>query len=175
MISENSAVGRQFLDDELRRAIESYFPRYPHRQAALLPALHLVHQRFGFIPREAIVELADFLGIHPAEVADVVSFYSFFKQDRPVGKYRIWVCRSLSCACRGGEGLLELLTQKLGVAPGQTTVDGLFTLEAAECLGACDCAPAVMVNDKLYGPMTPEKAEQLLEELRAAPAPEVTS
>ncbi len=95
-----------------------------------------------------------------------MSFYSFFKQDRPLGKYRIWVCRSISCACRDSENLLNYLVEKLGVQPGQTTEDGLFTLEAAECLGVCDFAPAILVNDRLYGNMTQEKVDEMIIELR---------
>lgn len=104
MTAQSTEERRPIIDAELRQAIESYFPLYPERQGALLPALHLVQERLGFVPHEAILELAELFGIHPAEVADVVSFYSFFKQDRPLGKFRIWVCRSISCAA-GAENI----------------------------------------------------------------------
>lgn len=166
MSGEVQTAEYHLLGPELRQAIAAYFPRYPERRAVLLPALHLVQQHLGYIPQQAVVELAKFLDIHPAEVADVVSFYSFFRQDRPLGKYRLWVCRSISCAARGGETLLSYLSQKLGINPGETTADGLFTLEAAECLGVCDFAPAILVNDRLYGPMTIEGVDELLAELK---------
>ncbi|MCS7239021.1 MAG: NADH-quinone oxidoreductase subunit NuoE [Thermoguttaceae bacterium] len=166
MTAEVQTADYELLGPELRQEIAKYFPRYPERRAVLLPALHLVQEQLGYIPQQAIAELARFLEIHPAEIADVVSFYSFFRRDRPLGKFRLWVCRSLSCACRGGESLLAYVSQKLGIAPGQTTPDGLFTLEAAECLGACDFAPAIMVNDTLHGPMTFEMVDELLASLR---------
>lgn len=166
MDAQASVSSEPLIGTELRERIAAYFPRYPTRQAVLLPALHLVQERLGYIPQQAIIELAQLLGLQPAEVADVVSFYSFFKQDRPLGKYRIWVCRSISCTCRDGENLLNYLVEKLGVQPGQTTEDGLFTLEAAECLGVCDFAPAILVNDRLYGNMTQEKVDEMIIELR---------
>jgi NADH-quinone oxidoreductase subunit E len=155
------------LDATLRKEIESCFARYPTRQAVTLPALHLVNQRLGYVPLEAVVEIAELLGLAPAQVQDTLSFYGFFKQDKPLGRYRIWVCRSLSCAACGGEELLAHLCEKLGIRPGETTPDGRVTLEFAECLGACDQAPAVLVNDTLHGNMTKEKIDELVKELMA--------
>ncbi|MEN6405986.1 MAG: NAD(P)H-dependent oxidoreductase subunit E [Thermoguttaceae bacterium] len=154
------------LDAALRSQIESLFPRYPTRQAVVLPALHLVHERLGWTPIEAIVELAELLGLAPSQVQDTLSFYGFFKQDRPQGRYRVWVCRSIACAPCGGEELLEHLCKRLGIRPGETTADGRVTLEFAECLGACDQAPALLVNDTLHGNMTREKLERLMETWR---------
>ncbi|MEN6556709.1 MAG: NAD(P)H-dependent oxidoreductase subunit E [Thermoguttaceae bacterium] len=156
----------QQLDAALREEIESLFPRYPTRQAIVLPALHRVHERLGYVPIEAVVELAELLGLAPSQVQDTLSFYGFFKQDRPQGRWRVWACRSMVCAACGGENLLEFLCKKLGVRPGETTADGRVTLEAAECLGACDQAPALLVNDTLHGNMTREKLEQLMETWR---------
>lgn len=150
------------LTPEIIAEIEACFPRYATRRAVLLPALHLVHERLGHVPPEAVVEVARLLELAPAEVQDTLSFYGFFKQDRPQGKSRIWVCRSVSCAARGGEHLLDCLCRKLGIRPGQTTADGRVSLETAECLGACDCAPAVLVGDELHGPMSEERLEELL-------------
>jgi NADH-quinone oxidoreductase subunit E len=166
MSSQEIAAAQQLLGPNVRQEIESYFSRYPDRRAALLPALHLVQQTLGYVPEKAVQELAEIFQVHPAEIEDVVSFYSFFKRDKPLGKYRIWVCRSLSCACRGGEELLEYLSRSLGIAPGETTEDGLFTLEAAECLGVCEFAPAILINDRLEGHLSQERAEEILRELR---------
>jgi len=157
--------GFAFLSPEVVASIQDYFPRYPNRRAVVLPALHVIQESLGFVPKGAVLELAQVLGIPASEIEDTLSFYQFFKQDRPLGKYRIWVCRSLSCALCGGENLLEHLREQLGVQPGETTPDGRFTLEAAECLGACECAPAVLINDKLYPRMTQEKLDSLLKEL----------
>ena len=153
------------LDDRTLDSIRSCFARYPTRRAVVLPALHEVQQRLGRVQPEAVVEIARLLELAPAEVQDTLSFYGFFKQDEPLGRYRLWVCRSVSCASRDGDALLNYLCQKLGIRPGQTTPDGRITLEAAECLGACEQAPAVLVNDTLHGNMNEEKIDTLLNSL----------
>ncbi len=153
------------LNDEIRDKIRGYFTRYPTKQAVTLPALHLVQERLGRVPTQAVEEIAELLELAPAQVQDTLSFYGFFKQEAPLGKYRVWVCRSMSCAARGGEELLEYLCEKLGVRPGETSADGRYTLEFAECLGACDHAPAILVNDELYEDMTKEKIDAMLAKL----------
>jgi NADH-quinone oxidoreductase subunit E len=156
---------KPLLTDDLRAAILGYFSRYPTKQAALLPALHTVQEKLGFVPPEAVEEIAALLDLQPAEVQDALSFYGFFKQDQPLGKYRMWVCRSISCDARGSEELIDHLREKLGIEPGQTTPDGRFTLEVAECLGACDFAPAILVGDTLHEEMTRAKIDALLDAL----------
>jgi len=156
----------RLLTDEIREAIRAYFPRYPTRQAVTLPTLHLVGERLGYVPQEAVVEIAELLELAPAQVQDTLSFYGFFKQDKPLGRTRVWVCRSLSCAGRGGEELLEYLCEKLGIRPGETTDDGRVTLEFAECLGACDYAPAILAGDTLHKNMTKEKIDELVKSLK---------
>lgn len=151
------------LNDDIRDAIQAYFPRYPNRRAVVLPALHVVNEHLGYVPLEAVVEVSRLLGLAPAEVQDTLSFYGFFKQDKPTGRYRVWVCRSISCAATGGEDLLEHLCRRLGVRPGETTEDGRVTLEYAECLGACDYAPAMLVNDVLHGNLTREKIDAIVD------------
>jgi NADH-quinone oxidoreductase subunit E len=160
----------QILDAKLRKEIQNCFVRYPTRQAVTLPALHLVSERLGYVPLGAVVEIAELLGLAPAQVQDTLSFYGFFKQDTPLGRYRVWVCRSLSCAACGGEELLEHLCEKLGIRPGETTPDGRVTLESAECLGACDGAPAILVNDTLHTNMTKEKVDELVKNMMKADA-----
>ena len=150
------------MDDAIRKRIEGLFARYPTRQAATLPALHLVNQQLGYVPMQAVVEIAGLLELAPAQVQDTLSFYGFFKQDKPQGRHRVWVCRSISCAARGGEELLDHLCERLGIRPGETTADGRVTLEFAECLGACDSAPAILVDETLHGNMTNEKVDELL-------------
>ncbi len=152
---------KRLLNDDLRREIAGCLPCCPTKRAALLPALHLVDERLGYVPPQAVIELAELLGLAPAQVQDTLSFYGFFKQDKPRGKHRVWVCRSISCAACGGEELLEHLCEKLGIQPGETTADGQVTLEFAECLGACDLAPAILVNETLHGNMTSEKIDEL--------------
>lgn len=154
------------LSEELRQKILAYVPRYPSKQAVVLPALHLVHDELRQVPTEAIREIAGLLDLAPAEVHDAMSFYGFFREsDNPLGRTRLWVCRSLACALRGGEELLSALCQNLKVKPGQTTADGKVTLEFAECLGACEGAPCVLVNDEHRINITDARAEELILEL----------
>jgi len=153
------------LPADLRQTIESYFDRYPTRQAVVLPALHATHERLGYVPEQAVVEIAEMLDLAPAQVQDTASFYGFFKQDQPQGRTRVWVCRSISCAARGGEEMLEYLCEKLGIRPGETTPDGRVTLEYAECLGACDYAPAMLAGDVLYKDLTKEKIDAFIASL----------
>ncbi len=159
------STAQRLLTDDLRQRIRAYFPRYPDRRAVVLPALHAVNEQLGWVPPQAVVEIAELLGLAPAEVQDTLSFYGVFKQDAPAGQVRVWVCRSLSCAARGGEELLEYLSQKLGIRPGQTTPDGRVTLEYAECLGACDFAPAALAGNLLLKNLTKEKIDQWIESL----------
>ena len=154
------------LTEDLRNKILAYLPRYPSKQAVTLPALHLVHDALRCVPFEAIREIAEMLDLSPAQVHDTMTFYEFFREeDAPLGKTRLWVCRSLACQLRGGEELLDHLCQRLHVRPGGTTADGKITLEFAECLGACEGAPAVMVNDVHRHCVTPERADELVAEL----------
>jgi NADH-quinone oxidoreductase subunit E len=119
------------------------------------------------VPTEAVREIADLLDLAPAEVQDTMTFYQFFRtEDDKLGKTRLWVCRTLACALRGADDLLEHCSKKLGVPVGATTADGKITLEFAECIGACEGAPAVLVNDEHLMNVTPERADQLIEELR---------
>ena len=154
------------LNDDLLSAIRAYFPRYPSRRAVVLPALHLVQERLGYVPTQAVVEIAELLALHPSEVQDTLSFYGFFKQDKPQGKFRLWVCRSISCSACGSENLLEYLCEKLGIRPGETTEDGLFSLEFAECLGACDFAPAMLAGKELIGNLTRDKIDAYVDGVR---------
>src|SRR5947208_131841 len=137
------------LSADLRQRILSYLPRYPRKQAVTLPALHLVHDELRCVPLEAIREIADLLDLSPAEVHDTMSFYGIFRDEKnPLGKTRLWVCRSLACMIRGSDQLLADLSRKLDVKPGGTTTDGKISLEFAECIGACEGAPCVLVNDE---------------------------
>jgi NADH-quinone oxidoreductase subunit E len=160
------STAERILTDEMVEAIKAYFPRYPTRQAVTLPALHLVNERLRHVPLQAVVEIARLLELAPAEVQDTLSFYGFFKQDAPHGQTRAWVCRSMSCALRGGEEVLEHMCHKLGIKPGETTADGRLTLEFAECLGGCDFAPCMLAGDDLHKDLTVEKADQFLADLK---------
>jgi NADH-quinone oxidoreductase subunit E len=154
------------LNEDLRERIRAEFPKYPDKRAVTLPALHLVHDAMRSVSPEAIKEIASILELHPAEVADTMSFYGFFRDpERPLGKHRVWVCRSISCMLRGGEELLTQLCQRYNVKPGQTTADGRITLEFAECLGACEGAPCMLVNEDCYMNLTEQSAAELIQQL----------
>ena len=154
------------LSDEIRERIKAYIRRYPSKQAVTLPALHIVHDELRCVPTEAIREIADLLDLAPAEVHDAMSFYQFFRgEDDKLGKTRLWVCRTLACALRGADDLLEHCSKRLGVPVGGTTADGKITLEFAECIGACEGAPAVLVNDEHVMNVTPAKMDELIQRL----------
>jgi NADH-quinone oxidoreductase subunit E len=166
-----STASERVLTDEMVQAIRAYFPRYPNKQAVTLPALHIVHERLRYVPLQAVVEIAELLELAPAQVQDTLSFYGFFHQEKPHGRTRAWVCRSISCALRGGEELLDHMCHKLGIQPGETTADGSLTLEFAECLGTCDFAPCMLAGKTLHKDLTPESADQFLDEVRRQPNP----
>jgi NADH-quinone oxidoreductase subunit E len=139
------------LTEELRDRIRAELPKYPDKRAVTLPALHIVHDAMRAVSPEAIVEIAQLLELHPAEISDTMTFYGFFRDPKhPLGRHRVWVCRSISCMLRGGEELLLGLSERLGVKPGHTTADGRVTLEFAECLGACEGAPCMLVDDECH-------------------------
>lgn len=148
----------------IKKEIEAILPRYPKKEAAILPALHVVQRRLGFISPEAEKLVAQLLAIKPVRVREVVTFYTMFTR-KPLGKYLLQVCSNLSCSLAGGESLLEYLQTKLAIKVGETTPDGRFTLSTVECLGACDQAPCLMVNDDLYGQLNKAKIDEILDKL----------
>ena len=159
------ATAERILTDDMIAAIQSHFERYPSRQAVTLPALHIVNEALRHVPLQAVVEIAELLELAPAEVQDTLSFYGFFKQDKPHARMRAWVCRSISCHLRGAGDLLEHLCRRAGIKPGETTEDGKLTLEFGECLGACEHAPCMLAGDTLHQAVTAEQADAFLESL----------
>ena len=158
------------ISEQIKQEIRDLLPRYPRKQAVTLPALHLVHDEYRFVSPEAVVEIADMLDLHPSEVQDTMTFYAFFRESEAnkLGRDRVWVCRGLACMLRGAYELLEHCEDTLHVPCGGRTADGKITLEFAECIGACDGAPAVLINDKHVMNVTNEKADELFAELQRA-------
>jgi NADH-quinone oxidoreductase E subunit len=156
-----------FTPENLAR-LEEIAAHYPpeRRRSALLPALYLVQKQQGFVSRRAMVYVGQLIGVTPAEVEDVVSYYTMF-YSKPVGTYVLQVCRTLSCALNGAERVTDVLSRKLGIKPGETDATGMFTLIEVECLGACDRAPVVLVNDHWHECLKPEDAAQLVDDLRS--------
>ena len=144
--------------------VQHYPPE--QRKSAILYALYLAQGQLGYLTGNAMRFVAQQIGCSTADVEDVVSYYTMF-YTKPVGKRVLNVCRTLSCALLGAERVTEELSKKLGIAPGQTTPDGEFTLIEVECLGACDRAPVVMVNDDWHERLAPEQAGKFIDDLRA--------
>jgi len=144
--------------------IVTHYPR-EQRKSAILYALFLAQRQQGYVTRAAMRFIAGQIGCTAAEVEDVVSYYTMFFT-KPVGKYVLYVCRTLSCALLGAERVTEELEATLGIKPGETDPTGTFTLVEVECLGACDRAPVVLVNDSWHERLKPEAAGKLLDDLR---------
>ena len=153
---------------ENRARFDQIVTRYPadRRRSAVLPALYLVQHQQGYVTGNGMRHVAELLGITPADVEDVVSYYTMF-YTKPVGRFVLNVCRTLSCALNGAERVTEEICGKLAIRPGETDASGTFTLVEVECLGACDRAPVVMVNDAWHERLQPEAVGRLLDDLRA--------
>lgn len=174
-ISKNSAgmkVERRdepYLTDAMKKDLtERIIPRYATRQAALLPALHMVQHEYGWVPPQAMLEIADLLGLRPADVIDTASFYEEYWL-KPKGEHLVQVCRSIACEFCGQREITEACKRKLGIDVGETTDDGKFTLVELECLGSCGTAPAALVDETLHENLTPAKMEQILDEVARQP------
>ena len=164
------AKGEPFAYTPERAAeLEDICSKYPpeRRKSAVLAALYLVQDQQGYLTANALRHVAQFLRITPAEVEDVATYYVMFFR-APVGKYVLQVCRTLSCALAGAERVTESLSEKLGLKVGETDASGMFTLLEFECLGACDRAPVVMVNNEhWHEKVRPEDAAKLVDDIRA--------
>jgi NADH-quinone oxidoreductase subunit E len=161
------------FSSDLREKAEELVGRYPVSRSALLPLLHLVQSQDGYLSEDGIAECAAMLGLTKAEVAAVATFYTMYKRE-PMGKHLISVCTNFSCKVRGAQEVYDRLVDKLGIAHNETTDDGAFTLEHAECLGNCEGAPIVSVDYYNYECMTPSGAEDLVDRIAAGDLPEPT-
>ncbi len=144
--------------------------KYPddQKQSAVMGCLAVVQQELGFVSVESEKQVADYLGMAPIAVHEVTTFYNMYNQ-RPVGKFKLNVCTNLPCQLRDGARALHHLESKLGITMGETTADGMFTLQQSECLGACADSPVLLVNDRtMCSFMSNEKLDQLVDRLRSA-------
>jgi NADH-quinone oxidoreductase subunit E len=153
------------LSDMLREKFDRVIARYPLKRSAIGPLLLMAQDEIGYVSDEAIEEIARRVGVRPIEVIEDVSYYSMLRR-QPIGKYNIQVCTNISCMLRGGDEIFQHCSKKLGIGHKQTTPDGLFSLEEVECLGACCGAPAMQVNYEYYENLTPEKVDELIEQLK---------
>jgi NADH-quinone oxidoreductase E subunit len=145
--------------------IEELKNRYPTKDACLLPVLHIAQKEFGYISPEVMEYVAGIVGVPPARVYGVATFYTMYNK-KPVGKYHIQVCTNISCHLAGSTRVLETIKTTLGIEEGQTTNDNMFTLSTVECLGACGFGPVVQINDDYYEQCTEEKIKEIIEDLR---------
>jgi len=150
------------LTDEEIREIRAEVGRYERPEAARVDALKIVQSHRGWVSDESLKDVADLLGMTPEELEAVATFYNLIFR-RPVGRHVILVCNSVSCWVMGYERIVEYLAQRLGIGLGETTTDGRFTLLPVVCLGACDQAPALMVDGQLHGDLTRERIDGVLE------------
>ncbi len=153
------------LSDSSIKEIQRLKGLYPRRNSAILMVLHAVHRQFGYLDRVALKEASEIMELPYIDFEQAASFYTLFP-NKPVGKYHIQVCRTLSCQLRGAEELTAMLKEKLGIGIGGVTEDGLFSLAEVECLGSCGTAPMMQINETYYENLTRERVNQILDELR---------
>lgn len=155
---------RPAFSDAAKAKLEWHKSRYPTKQAALLPALHLAQEEFGWISDEVMLYIADQLGIPPIEVMETATWYTMYHK-RPPGKHGVAICVNVSCFLNGADHLLAHVEGKLGVKAGHTTPDGKFTLSAVECLANCDKAPCAQVDDDYHDLLTADAMDKLIDGL----------
>ena len=162
------AIDRRKVADEgpgigaaTKDKIRSFFPRYPSKKAAMLPALHVAQDEIGYVSIKAMREIAELLEVPPAAVMDVVSFYTAF-WTHPKGEKTLMLCRSLTCELLGGEKIRQHIQNKLHVGEHETTADGRFSFMTEECLAACDFGPCMMVNEKMHKCLTIAEVDRIL-------------
>ena len=156
----------QFSEEKLKK-VDEIIARYPEgrQKSALLPVLHLAQEQFGWLSTETIDYVAALLKLEPIEVYEVATFYSMYNL-KPVGKYMFEVCQTGPCMVRGCDDIIAYIGEKLGIKPGETTGDGLFTLKTVECLGACGYAPMMQLGKHYKEHLTKEKVDAIIEECR---------
>jgi len=156
------------LPEELHRTLREKIDHAVHPREVAVDVMFLLQNHYGFLSDEALRQGADLLGLTPVELDELATFYDFVYRE-PVGRYVIHVCDGVVCWMFEGDSILGYLCRALGVEPGATTADGLFTVLPASCIGYCDRAPAMLINGQLYGSLNPESIDRILEELRDNP------
>jgi NADH-quinone oxidoreductase subunit E len=151
------------LQDEIRELAK----QYPQSRSAVMPALHLAQEQYGWLPREAFEEVGEALDLTPAYCMSVASFYDMYHLE-PVGEHLVEVCTNISCALVGAQQTLEAFEQELGVHPGETTPDGAVTLRTMECAGGCGWGPVVVVDHRYREPVKPDDVPAIVQKLRNA-------
>lgn len=171
----HEAEGKQVaFSAETLGKVTRLMKRYPEgrEKSALIPVLHMAQEELGngYLSVDIMDYVAELIGIQPVEVYEVATFYSMFNLEK-VGKYIIEVCQTGPCSLAGGEAILQHLVDTLGIRPGETTGDGLFTLKTVECLGSCGTSPVMQINTEFYEQLTPSKVDQIIEKHRQPDGP----
>ncbi len=151
---------RPAVDPKLQAVLEKFSPE----RSNLIPLLQALQEKFGWLPEDTLAAVAEYLRLPASVVYGVATFYAQFYLTRQ-GKNRIKVCQGTACHVRGGKAIMDTVRQRLGIAPGQTTPDYLYSLERVACLGSCALAPVMVVNNKIHGTMTTVKADQVVQAL----------
>ena len=156
----------EFSEEKLKKVSE-IIARYPEgrQKSALLPVLHLAQEQFGWLSAETMDYVAGLLSLEPVEVYEVATFYSMYNL-KPVGKYLFEVCQTGPCMINGSDDIIAYIGERLGIKPGETTADGLFTLKTVECLGACGYAPMMQLGKHYREHLTKDKVDAIIEECR---------
>lgn len=154
-----------YLTDAMQSKLrDDFMPRFETTKACILPALHLIQHEYGWVPKQAMLEIAECLGVTPAEVFDTATFYEEYWL-HPKGKVLVSVCRSIACEMCGQCDITDAARQRLGIEVSETTDDGKFTLIELECIGACGGAPAILVGETLHEHVTPERVVEIIDEI----------
>lgn len=154
------------LPEALRQSLINHINQVEHPRELAVDVMFAIQEHYGYLTDEGVQETAGLLGMSALEVEQLATFYTFIYRE-PVGKYVIHVCDSVVCWMDGYECVRDYLSQKLGIQPGETTADGMFTLLAVCCIGYCDRSPAMLINCKAYGNLTAEKIDEILETLKS--------
>tara|TARA_R100000027_G_scaffold52103_3_gene40849 strand:+ start:25559 stop:26077 length:519 start_codon:yes stop_codon:yes gene_type:complete len=166
-MSQTTETAEPFaLSPEILAKIDKIVPRYPSKRSATLPLLHLIQDEKGFISQQAAEWVAERLELEPIKVLEVVTFYPMFQQ-KPIGRRHVKVCRTLSCALNGGAQICQKFKDAFNVDLNETSKDGEVTVEYVECIASCGTAPVVQIDETLHENVTEERADQLIEEIRA--------
>jgi NADH-quinone oxidoreductase E subunit len=152
------------ISEKAEERLRDVVRRYPNSRSAVMPALYLAQEHFGYISEAAVQWVAERLDLAPVQVMEVATFYTMYYK-KPVGKYHVQVCRTLSCAIRGSKNICEYLKERLGVEPHEITPDGQWSFEQVECLGSCGTAPMCQINDRFFENLTVEKLEEVLNQI----------
>ena len=154
-----------YLTETMRSSLtDNYIPRFETKMACILPALHMVQHEYGWVPKQAMLEIAGFLAVTPADVFDTATFYEEYWL-KPKGKVLISVCRSIACEFCGQQEITDAVRERLGIEVGETSDDGKFTLVELECIGACGGAPAILMGETLHEKITPDRVVEIIEQV----------